>query len=478
MILTIIGLARNKVLAVLLGPAGVGLAGLYFSLITVLGTLTGLGVGYSGVRQIAEANRSGEKIRVAQIAIVIGRVLAISNIIGALILCLFSRQISQATFGDTKHAFGVAEMSLVLVFTGISGGQMAILQGLQRIKDLITCAILGSLVGSLVSVIVIFFLRERGVAWFLVINAVFAFLSSWWFSRQIKLVSTTVSLGSAIQEAKALFGLGIGLMSAVLLTSAVAYFTRMIVIRTLGLTATGQYQAAYMLSAYYVGFILNAISLDFYPKLSGVSKNNREANRLMNDQIEIGLLLAIPGLTATLVLAPWVLRFCYTGAFVAATAIVQWAVIGVFFSMISWPLRHLQMAKGLGSLLIITETVFAALQIFLNWVCITKWGLQGAGIAYMLSFVAHAAGMYILCRRLSGFAWSRRVLLISLPGLLLLMLSFAAVKLLPIVWGAGLGLGFCVVACAASLYGFQKVLGLNIKTMLSRRFALNSLEPS
>ena len=88
--------------------------------------------------------------------------------------------------------------------------------------------------------------------------------------------------------------------------------------------------------------------------------------------------------------------------------------------MMSWPLWHLQLAKGLGVLLLVTETIFSLLQVFLYWLCINKWGLPGAGLAYLLAFMAHAAGMYLLCRELSGFACSRRVLLISIPGLILL----------------------------------------------------------
>jgi PST family polysaccharide transporter len=271
--------------------------------------------------------------------------------------------------------------------------------------------------------------------------------------------------------AKTLVGLGVAMMSAGLLAAIVAYFTRIIIVRQLGMISTGRYQAACTLSSYYVGFILGAMGTDFYPRLSGVSNDNDKSNRLMNDQVEIGLLLATPGITATLVLAPWVLQTFYSKEFVAAAAIVQWQVIGVFFRMISWPLWHLQIAKGLGKLFVISETASAVLQIILNWICITKWGLEGLGIGYLLFFVAHTIGMYFLCRRLSKFLWSRRFFQISVPGALLLAFTLAAVKLLPIVWGASLGLGFCLLACMASLYGLQKVLGVNVKTMIFMRFA-------
>jgi len=51
-----IGIVRTKALAMLLGPAGIGLAGLYTSAVGIVGAMSGLGINASGVRQIAEAS--------------------------------------------------------------------------------------------------------------------------------------------------------------------------------------------------------------------------------------------------------------------------------------------------------------------------------------------------------------------------------------------------------------------------------------
>src|ERR1700737_1450288 len=62
-----IGIVRTKVMAVLLGPAGFGLFGLYGSITTLTQTLAGMGINSSGVRQIAEAAGSDDSERIAQI---------------------------------------------------------------------------------------------------------------------------------------------------------------------------------------------------------------------------------------------------------------------------------------------------------------------------------------------------------------------------------------------------------------------------
>src|ERR1035437_6090746 len=50
-----IGMLQTKVLAVLLGPAGVGLASLYTGLMGTASTVATMGLGPVGTRQIAEA---------------------------------------------------------------------------------------------------------------------------------------------------------------------------------------------------------------------------------------------------------------------------------------------------------------------------------------------------------------------------------------------------------------------------------------
>jgi len=469
-LVTLISLVRNKALAVLLGPAGVGIAGLYISVTALIGTATGLGIGYSGVRQMAQA--SDDLDRAARTAAVLRRVGLVSGLVGALILCVFCRPISRVTFGNNQFAWGVALMALFQICSAVSGYQLAILQGLRRLRDLANCQIIGAVVGTVVSVALVFFFRERGIAWFLVATAAFGALTSWWFVRKARLPVVHVSLPDGIREARALVGLGVAFMVYGLLAAVVAYFTRIIITRQLGLPSVGQYQAAYTLSIYYVGFIMAAMGTDFYPRLTSIAKDHPASNRLMNEQVEVGLLLATPGIVATLIFAPLVLRVFYTRDFLAAACIVQWQVVGVFFRMVSWPLWHIQIAKGLGGLLMLTESLLAAIQLLLTWLCVRTWGLEGAGIAFLLFFMMHTVAMYLLCRHLTEFAWSPRFFKIFLPALLLLGCAFAGIRILPERWGIGLGLGLCIVTGIGCLAGLQKVLKVNFKTLVLERLGL------
>lgn len=61
----LIQLIRSKVIAVLLGPAGMGVIGLLNSTISLITSVSNFGLGTSAVRNISEADASGntEKVR-------------------------------------------------------------------------------------------------------------------------------------------------------------------------------------------------------------------------------------------------------------------------------------------------------------------------------------------------------------------------------------------------------------------------------
>src|SRR6186997_633172 len=68
-----VSVVRTKAMALLLGPAGVGLVGLYSSILNLTHSIAGMGINQSGVRQIAEAAGSGNTQRVARTAAVLRR---------------------------------------------------------------------------------------------------------------------------------------------------------------------------------------------------------------------------------------------------------------------------------------------------------------------------------------------------------------------------------------------------------------------
>ena len=162
-----IGIVRTKAMAILLGPAGYGLFGLYGSIATLAQSIAGLGVNSSGVRQIAAAVGSGDSDRIALTTAVLRRTSIVLGAFGALLLVVTSRQVSTVTFGNNQHAAAVCLLSVSVFFQLVSWGQTALIQGMRRIADLARIQVLGALFGMICSVTLVYFLagkRRRTIA--------------------------------------------------------------------------------------------------------------------------------------------------------------------------------------------------------------------------------------------------------------------------------------------------------------------------
>ena len=149
----------------------------------------------------------------------------------------------------------------------------------------------------------------------------------------------------------------------------VAYAVRITVLRKVGLEATGLYQSAWTMGGLYVGIILGAMGADFYPRLTASIHNKKEANRLVNEQTLVGVLLAGPGVLATLTFAHLVIALLYSDKFGAAVEVLRWICLGAMLQVITWPMGFIIVAKGKQGLFLFSELAWAVVAASLAWVC-------------------------------------------------------------------------------------------------------------
>lgn len=418
-----IGIARTKAMAVLLGPAGFGLAGLYMSVANLAQSVAALGVNSSGVRQIAESAGSGDRQRIARTAAVLRWVSLALGALGALVLIVFAVPIARLTFGTDQRWAGIGILSAAVFFALVSAGQGALIQGMRRISDLAKMSVLGSLFATLAAIPLVYWFREDGVAPSLVVAAAMTLAASWYYSRKIEVERPPISLAQFRQETSPLIKLGFAFMISSMLMMASAYVIRIIVRQQAGLEATGFYQAAWTIGGLYVGMILQSMGADFYPRLTAAIHDHEECNRLVNEQARVSVLLAGPGVIATLALAPLVLSVMYAPGFGAATGLLRWMCLGIAMRVVSWPMGFIIMAKAKQNLIIFCEVAWTIVHLGLAWILVSWVGVDGTGIAFFASYSFHIALNYAIVRRLTGFRWTRE----NISAILLYVVSIATI---------------------------------------------------
>ena len=96
----IIQLIKSKFIAVLLGPAGVGIIGLYQSGIQLVQNITNMGLASSAVRDVSEAFGLKDFHRINQVIIIVRRLVWGTGLLGMIALAVFSPLLSKASFGN------------------------------------------------------------------------------------------------------------------------------------------------------------------------------------------------------------------------------------------------------------------------------------------------------------------------------------------------------------------------------------------
>jgi PST family polysaccharide transporter len=221
--------------------------------------------------------------------------------------------------------------------------------------------------------------------------------------------------------------------------TGMAYLIRILVLRRVGFEATGLYQSAWTLGGLYVGFVIQAMAADFYPRLTASAADDTVCNRLVNEQVRVGLLLAGPGVIATLTFAPLVIALFYTSKFGAAVGVLRWICLGTTLQVVTWPMGFIIVAKGRRAIFFWSELACAAIYAVLAWFCVSSFGLNGAGIAFFGYCLFHGFLHYPIVHRLSGFRWSSANKRTGLFFLGSIAIVFCGLRLLPFVPAVCLG---------------------------------------
>ncbi len=452
-----ISIVRGKAMAMMLGPSGVGLNGAFGTISNLAEGIAGMGINNSGVRQIAEAAGSGDAARVAKTATVLRRVSLFLGIGGALVLAAFSRQVSTLTFGNADQAFAVCLLALVLLCRLVSAGQTALLQGVRRIADVARIGVLIAFFGALVTLPLVYYLRAEGVAWSLAAVAGISLFFSWWYSRDVVAEAPAISAAEVRGEVAELFKLGTAFMVSMLLMMGGAYVVRTAILRQLGLEAAGLYQAAWAVGGVYTSFILQAMGSDFYPRLAAVSSDDKQCNRLVNEQAYVSLLLAGTGIIGTVTFAPLIVDIFYAKEFAASVGILRWICLGAALQVISWPMGFIIVARNAKAMFIWSDTLWTAVHIGLAWFGMQRWGLEGAGIAYFGAYLFHVVFNYVVVSRMSGYRFSNENKKACSIYVAMIGVAFGSFYVLPFWWAMGLG---TAVALVSGVYSIKVLVTL------------------
>ncbi len=425
----LIGVIRSKYIAVLLGPTGMGIMGLYQSTIELVKSVSALGLEQSAVRDISEANGSGNQKRVGQTVSTVRRLVWITGILGLVLTIILSPLLSLLTFGNNDYTWGFVFLSVTVLIDQLCVGQKVVIQGMRRLRNLAKASAIGATIGLIVSIPLYYWMGINGIVPTMILTSITAMIISWYYSRKIEVENVKVTVKEALYKGRTMVKMGIALSVSGILVTFFAYILRWFIREQGGVAAVGLFTAGYAIMNSYVGMVFKAMGTDYYPRLAAVNNDNEKCRKIINQQAEVAILILAPVVISCIILMPFIIRIIYSAEFLDATDYVLWAISGMMLKAISWSIAFSFIAKAEARLFIINETIGNVVFLALHLLGYYFYGLTGLGIAFLITQIEYVVQVYVIAHTRYQFRFTSSLTSVFTIQLVAVISSFLIVHI-------------------------------------------------
>lgn len=405
----LIGLVRSKLVAVLLGPEGMGLISLLNSSIKLVSESTNLGIGISAVKRLSLLFEQEDVDRLRNEVGVVRSWGFLTALLGMVAMALLSPFLNAVSFSWGDHTLHYVLLSPVIGMTAIVGAELAILKATRHLKQLATLSVYNVLGALFLSVPLFFLWGESAIVPSMVLVAFLQMLLTCWYSwrlfpYRISFSRVTLSQGHVMVV------LGVAFVAAGILGSGADFVIRAYLNSVASLEELGFYNTAYMITMTYGGMLFTALEADYYPRLSAAQDNVRESNLIVNHQIEVSLLLVAPLVTFSVVSLPVVVPLLFSSAFNAVVPLTQVLMFALYARAFTLPVQYISLAKGASLSYLLLES-FYDITVVVGVVLGHQFhGLMGAMVALLSVCVVESVFSCVYMHYKFGFHLAGRLM--------------------------------------------------------------------
>lgn len=427
----VVTIIRSKFIALLLGPVGIGISGLLTSTIALVTALTNFGIERSSVKNISAASAEENKKEISKIVKVTRLLVWFTGILGFILTLIFSPLLSEFAFGNKDYTYAFVWLSITLLFTQISSGQLAILRGLRKLKYLALSSLIGSLSGLLISVPLYYFFGVDGIVPAIIISSIVILIATSYFSSKLDFVKVKITRELLQGEGKDILYMGFAISLGAIIVMGVSYLVRIFISSTGSIEDVGFYNAGFAIVGSYFGVFFTSLTTDYYPRLASIANDQVRATSLMNEQSEMTVLILSPILMIFLVFIKIIIIILYSTKFTPINEMIMWASLGMFFKAASYAIGVIFISKGDTKTLLFSEIVTNLFLLVVSVLGYKYYGLEGLGIAFLLSFFFTYMVNYIIIKNKYFFSYTREFYKIFLLQLTLGISGFLVMKFMP-----------------------------------------------
>ncbi len=420
---------RNKLLAVLVGTAGVGLLAQVGNLVNILSSLASLGISVGMAKYVAEFSSRGDRDGLSRLKASGLVPTLLASAVALAVALVFRKQLATLVFGSDELSWAVALAALAVPLLVQFSFHLAVIQGLKSMRRYALSNAAAAAAGLLVLVPLVYFLRWKGAVIHIVLAAALGYLVIRIVARPLYAAAGFGgSPGVDRSLVRELLAYGVSSLAVGALYWVNLLAVRSIVMRTLGPDANGIYQVALGISFQYLMLILNSVSAYAFPRLSELKERDSVVHE-MRSAIRLSVLLVTACASVMLVARHWLVPLLFSPEFAQGERLLPAQFVADFLRAVAWMLGIWMLPQGrlrtwVGLDVVMNVSLMAAFLLLLSR--LGDFGdpallLLAAPIAHCVAYLIHCVLNYGYARRSIGFSFGgplRRLLAMSL-GLVL-----------------------------------------------------------
>lgn len=454
-------LVANKVVAIFLGTAGIGMIGLLENIIGLIQSTTNLGVASSSVREIAiisegESKQSNKEKRL--LTIVYQWAIA-TGILGTLIAVVFSNYISWEVFGSRNYTLSIIGFAFYFLLSSISSIRLSVLQARKEVSKIVIFHIITSIVTAFLAISLYYYYKEDGILPVFFCSILFQFIFSLYLTRNIKTSTEKISFKQIFLEGLPMVKLGILLSLSAIFGQICFYIIRWYLKENYSFDTLGIYQVGNTVLVGYLGLVFSAMATDYYPRLCNYENDSKQFVKLINDQTEVALLLVLPAILGLYLIAPFLIELLYSKDFLDVLLVLKFGLFAIVLKAIVWPLGFIPLIKNNKLLYFKQNLLGDGINVIASIVLFYYFSFLGLGIAYAIMFLVSLFYNFYTAKKYYGFQFRKDTLQIigfsiiigALSIVTLFFTEFKNFNLLILLWFL-ISLGFTIKHLKTKLF--------------------------
>lgn len=416
----LVNIVKVKIIAVLLGTAGVGITSFINNIITTIIPISSLGMNQGIIKEVSENVHDKKRIKSIIVTTYITTFILSIFIIAFIIIFNGSISILNLENFDKRYTY-IALLSIpFLTFNQIN---IAIINGFKKIKILGLANIISSIVTLIISVALTYYYGLKGAVSAIFITSLVTSFVYWYLGRSHddRIVKGIRGFYD-INLLKILIKYSMVVLYTMFISNMYILIIRKIIISKMGIDSVGIFQADWSLINQYLGLVLSSLGAYLIPTLCSL-KSKREINEELNSTLKIIMLIAVPMMLCIIVFGRIVIILFYSSKFMEAAELLPLFILGDVLKCIAWVIgTPLWTIPKLKKLALLNTLDFIAI-VGCTYIFIDKLGLYSVAIGYILMNIIEIIFNYFVMKKEIEFKFNKHNYRLILTSVTIVTLS-------------------------------------------------------